>query len=158
MGRSTRGRLAAFALAAFLLTSCGVDPADQDLCARYTDLKAAVADLRAAPRLDGTDAEVLQGQVDEMRLQADKVRDALDQIQRVSEGRLDTAIGNARASVDDMRESLIVARYDAAETLGPRIAEAQANLSGLRAGGCSARHAVPDVMNHRPTTTRKETP
>lgn len=133
MGRSTRGRLAAFALAAFLLTSCGVDPADQDLCARYTDLKAAVADLRAAPRLDGTDAEVLQGQVDEMRLQADKVRDALDQIQRVSEGRLDTAIGNARASVDDMRESLIVARYDAAETLGPRIAEAQANLSAAYA-------------------------
>ena len=32
-----------------------------------------------------------------------------------------------------MRESLIVARYDAAETLGPRIAEAQANLSAAYA-------------------------
>ena len=133
MRRSTRGRLALVALASSLLAGCGVDPASQDLCARYTDLKAAVAELRAAPQLDGTNAEVLEGQVDEMRLQADKVRDALDQIQRVSEGRLDTAIGNARASIDDLRESLIVARYDAAETLGPRIAEAQANLSAAYA-------------------------
>ena len=128
MGRSTRGRLALVALASFLLTGCGVDPASQDLCARYADLKAAVADLRAAPSLEGTDAEALQAQVDAMRLQADKVRDTLDQIQRVSEGRLDTAIASARASIDDMRESLIVARYDAAETLGPKITEAQANL------------------------------
>ena len=47
----------------------------------------------------------------------------------MSEGRLDTAISNARLRVDEMRESLVVARYDAAETLGPRITQAQDNLA-----------------------------
>ena len=73
-----------------------------------------------------------------MRLKADKVRDTLDQVQRVSEGRLDTAIANARLSVDELRESLIVARYDAAETLGPKITEAQANLKEAYAPVASA--------------------
>ena len=115
-------------LAAVLLAGCGADPAGQDLCARFADLQAAVDDLEAAPPIDTTNADAVQQQVDALRLQADKVRDTLDQIQRVSEGRLDTVISNARLSVDEMRESLIVARYDAAETLGPKITEAQANL------------------------------
>ena len=80
----------------------------------------------------------MQQQVDALRLQADKVRDTLDQVQRVSEGRLDTAIANARLSVDEMRESLIVARYDAAETLGPKITEAQENLRAAYAPVASA--------------------
>ena len=121
--------LAAVLLAGALLAGCSsADPAAQDLCARYDDLKSAVGDLEAAPRLDTTDAAAVQKQADALRLQADKVRDTLDQVQRVSEGRLDTMIANARLSVDAMRESLIVARYDAAETLGPKITEAQANL------------------------------
>ncbi len=128
MRRSSWTRLAPVAIASVLLAGCGVDPASQDLCARYADLTAAVGDLRAAPELDTTDAAALQKQVDAMRLQADKVRDTLDQVQRVSEGRLDTAIANARLRVDEMRETLTVARYDAAETLGPKITEAQDNL------------------------------
>lgn len=127
MTRPTR-RLASVLLAAGLLAGCSADPAGQDLCARYGDLKAAVGDLEAAPRLDSTKVDAVQQQVDALRLQADRVRDTLDQVQRVSEGRLDTAIANARLSVDEMRESLIVARYDAAETLGPKLTEAQANL------------------------------
>ncbi len=130
--------LAAALLAAALLAGCGADPAGQDLCARYDDLKAAVEDLRAAPPIDTTNVDEVQQQVDALRLQADKVRDTLDQIQRVSEGRLDTAIANARLSVDEMRESLIVARYDAAETLGPKITEAQANLREAYAPVASA--------------------
>ncbi len=131
-------RLPPVLLAATLLAGCGADPAGQDLCARYDDLKAAVADLRAAPPIDTTNVDEVQQQVDALRLQADEVRDTLDQIQRVSEGRLDTAIANARLSVDEMRESLIVARYDAAETLGPKITEAQANLRAAYAPVASA--------------------
>ena len=138
MRRSSWTRLAPVAVAALLLAGCGADPAGQDLCARYADLKAAVGDLRAAPQIDPTNAEAVQQQVDAMRLQADKVRDTLDQVQRVSEGRLDTAIANARLRVDEMRESLIVARYDAAETLGPKITEAQANLAEAYAPVASA--------------------
>ena len=133
MTQPTR-RLAAVLLAAALLGGCGgADPARQDLCARYDDLKAAVGDLEADPSPDTANADEVQQQVDALRLQADKVRDTLDQVQRVSEGRLDTVIANARLSVDAMRESLIVARYDAAESLGPKITEAQANLKAAYA-------------------------
>jgi len=125
-------------LAVALLAGCGADPAGQDLCARYDDLKAAVEDLDAAPQLDTSNADAVQKQVDTLRLQADKVKDTLDQVQRVSEGRLDSAIATARLSVDEMRESLIVARYDAAETLGPKITEAQANLREAYAPVASA--------------------
>ena len=131
-------RVAPVLLTAVLLAGCGADPAGQDLCARFADLQAAVDDLEAAPPIDTTNADAVQQQVDALRLQADKVRDTLDQVQRVSEGRLDTVIANARLNVDDMRESLIVARYDAAETLGPKITEAQANLREAYAPGASA--------------------
>jgi outer membrane murein-binding lipoprotein Lpp len=133
------GRLAAVVLAAALLGGCARDnPAAQDLCARYDDVKAAVQELEATPALDTTNADAVQEQVDALRLRADKVRDTLDQVQRVSEGRLDTVIANARLSVDAMRESLIVARYVAAETLGPKITEAQANLREAYAPVASA--------------------
>ncbi|MFL6150970.1 MAG: hypothetical protein ACJ72B_01190 [Ornithinibacter sp.] len=131
-------RLATVLLTAALLAGCGADPAGQDLCARYDDVKKAVGGLEAAPALDTANADAVRQQVDALRLQADKVRDTLDQIQRVSEGRLDTVIANARLSVDAMRESLIVARYDAAETLGPKITEAQANLREAYAPVASA--------------------
>jgi len=138
MTQPTR-RLAAVVLAAALLGGCGRDtPAAADLCARYDDVKAAVQELEATPALDTTNADAVQEQVDALRLRADKVRDTLDQVQRVSEGRLDTVIANARLSVDAMRESLIVARYDAAETLGPKITEAQANLREAYAPVASA--------------------
>lgn len=128
MRRSSSARSAPVVIACLLLAGCGVDPASQDLCARYADLKTAVAELREAPKPDPANAEEFQQQVDDLRLKADKVRDTLDQVQRVSEGRLDTVIANARLRVDEMRESLVVARYDAAETLGPKITEAQAAL------------------------------
>ena len=138
MRRSSWARVSPFAIASVLLAGCGVDPAGQDLCARFADVQAAVEDLEAAPRLDTANADAVQQQVDALRLQADKLRDTLDQLQRVSEGRLDTVIANARLSVDAMRESLIVARYDAAETLGPKITEAQANLRKAYAPVASA--------------------
>jgi ATP-dependent Clp protease ATP-binding subunit ClpA len=138
MRRSSWARVSPLAIASVLLAGCGVDPAGQDLCARFADVQAAVEDLEAAPALDTANADAVQQQVDALRLQADKVRDTLDQVQRVSEGRLDTAIANARLSLDELRESLIVARYDAAETLGPKITEAQANLKEAYAPVASA--------------------
>ena len=86
MTQPTR-RLASVLLTAALLAGCGADTVGQDLCARYDDLKAAVGDLEAAPPLDTANADAVQQQVDALRLRADKVRDTLDQVQRVSEGR-----------------------------------------------------------------------
>ena len=54
--------------------------------------------------------------------------DQLDQLQQVSEGRLDTAISLARQRVAEIRQSLTVATDEAAETLGPQITAAQEEL------------------------------
>ena len=45
-----------------------------------------------------------------------------------SDGRLDQAIGVARQQLDEIRASLVVAKYQAAETLGPQITQAVDDL------------------------------
>ena len=49
MTRPTVARIATALAAAALLGACGAEPADQDLCAQYADLKAAVEELRTTP-------------------------------------------------------------------------------------------------------------
>lgn len=128
MRHSSSARLSSVAAIALVVAAgCGADPADQDLCAQYADVKAAVEELRSEG-LQTENAEEFQASVDDLRKRADVVRDELDQLQRVSEGRLDTAIGLARQRAAEMRESLAVARYEAAETLGPQITAAQEDL------------------------------
>ncbi|HET8988193.1 MAG TPA: hypothetical protein VFN43_06740, partial [Humibacillus sp.] len=63
----------------------------------------------------------------------DKFADALDRIQMMSDGRLDSAIGQARQQLDEIRASLVVARYTAAETLGPQITQAVDDLENTLA-------------------------
>lgn len=125
MRRSSGLRIAPAVIVVVLLTGCATDPASQDLCGQYADVQAAVEELRAAPPLATDNAEDLKASVDELRLRADKVRDQLDQLQRVSEGRLDTAIGLLRQRAVELDESLTVAKYEAAESLGPRVTEAR---------------------------------
>jgi hypothetical protein len=129
MGRSSAARFAPAVIAAVVLAGCGAaSPAAQDLCARYADVKAALADLRALPPLDASSADAFAAQVEDLRAKADRVKDTLDQVQRVSDGRLDTAIANARAQADALRESLMAAKYDAAASVGPQVAQAQGDL------------------------------
>ena len=110
-----------------LVTGCGSDPAGQDLCAQYADVQAAMEQLRS-DGLQTENAEEFRSSVDDLRQRADLVRNELDQLQRVSEGRLDTAIGLARQRAAEINESLTVATYEAAETLGPQITAAQEEL------------------------------
>ena len=120
-------RLAPALLAAALLAGCGTAPAPQGMCDRYADLKGTVAQLRAAP-VTGGDVEQLRAAADELRLKLDAAMDALDRIQMMSDGRLDQAIGVARQQLDEIRASLVVAKYQAAETLGPQITQAVDDL------------------------------
>ena len=128
MTRPTVARIAAALAAAALLGACGAEPADQDLCAQYADLKAAVEELRTTP-FEPADVDEFRTQVDALRQRADAVRDELDQVQRVSEGRLDTAISMLRQQADDLREDLTAARFEAAENLGPQLTEARQRVS-----------------------------
>ena len=144
MNPATRRLAPALLAAALLLAGCGADPAGQDLCARYDDLKAAVEDLRGRT----TDRH------DERRRgPAAGRRAATAGRQGARHPRPDPArVGGparhrhrqARQSVDEMHESLIVARYDAAETLGPKITEPRRRTSGEAvrpAGRASTRSA-----------------
>ena len=119
--------LAPAVLAAALLAGCGTAPAPQGMCDRYADLKGTVGQLRAAP-VTGADVEQLRAAADELRLKLDAAMDALDRIQMMSDGRLDQAIGVARQQLDEIRASLVVAKYQAAETLGPQITQAVDDL------------------------------
>lgn len=123
----TRPLLAA-ACAAALLAGCSTAPAPQDLCPAYEDLKATVQQVAAAS-VPTDDIEQLRVQADALRTQADAVRDLLDRIQMVSDGRLDQAIGTARQQLDEIRASLVTAKYQAAETLGPVLTQAREDLS-----------------------------
>ncbi len=114
-------------IAAALLAGCGTAPAPQGACARYADLKATVDQLRTSPVPSG-DIEQLRAAADQARLKLDAAKDALDRIQMMTDGRLDQAIGVARQQLDEIRASLVVAKYTAAETLGPQVTQAVDDL------------------------------
>ncbi|HET7763226.1 MAG TPA: hypothetical protein VFL46_12750 [Phycicoccus sp.] len=120
-------RLAPVLAATVLLAGCGTAPSPTGLCDRYAELKASVAELRATPVPTG-DVEQLRAAADDLRKSADAFRDALDRIQMMSDGRLDQAIGQARQQLDELRAQLATARYQAAETLAPQLAQARDDL------------------------------
>jgi hypothetical protein len=126
MTHLTRHLAPAF-VAVALLAGCGTAPAPQGACARLADLKASVEQLRATP-VPGGDVEQLRAAADQLRLQLDAARDALDRIQMMSDGRLDQAIGVARQQLDELRAQLVTAKYQAAETLGPQVTQAADDL------------------------------
>ena len=129
MTRTSSRRLAP--LVALLVTAvvagCGTAPSPTGLCDRYTELKASLADARASVA-PSTTVDQLRAQADQLRQRADRLKDALDRIQMMSDGRLDQAIGVARQQLDELRAQLVVAKYQAAETLGPQLTQAQDDL------------------------------
>lgn len=128
MSHRSSAVVASSVAALVLVSGCAADPAGQDLCGQYADVQVAVEEFRAAPPLSSENAEDFQASVEQLRTRADAVSDRLDQLQQVSEGRLDTTISLARQRVAEIRESLTVATYEAAETLGPQITAAQDEL------------------------------
>jgi chromosome segregation ATPase len=109
------------------LGGCGTAPSSVGLCDRYAELKTSVQQLRASTAPSVT-VEQLRADADRLRQQVDKLADALDRIQMMSDGRLDSAIGQARQQLDEIRAQLVVAKYQAAETLGPQLTQAQDDL------------------------------
>ena len=125
-------RLAPALVAVALLAGCGTAPAPQGACDRYAELKATVEELRSSPVPSG-DVEQLRTAADQVRLKLDAAKDALDRIQMMTDGRLDQAIGVARQQLDEIRASLVVAKYAAAETLGPQLTQAVDDLAAALA-------------------------
>jgi hypothetical protein len=110
-----------------LLAGCGTVPSPTTLCDRYAEVTATVEQLRSAPAPSGP-VEDLRTAADQLALRVDTLSDTLDRIQAVSDGRLDQAIGQARQQLDEVRAGLVTARYQAAETLGPQVTQAQEDL------------------------------
>lgn len=104
-----------------LLASCA-DLAELDLCAQFEDLDASVQELQSMDLMTAT-AEEMRGQVEQLRRE-------LDQLQAVSEGRLDTAISRLRAEVDAIRQAALDSAGAAAlENARTQLTEVQANLA-----------------------------
>ena len=114
----TRGTWQPFGLAVAamaLLSGCAGDPADQDLCAQFDDLVAAVDEVRA---LDPESARTA-----DLRDAAETLQGRLDQLQYVSEGRLDTAISNLRAAITGFKQTAVDAGDEAFAIAAPLLEE-----------------------------------
>jgi DNA repair exonuclease SbcCD ATPase subunit len=104
-----------------LLASCA-DLSELDLCGQFADLDASVQELQSMDLMTAT-AEEIRGQVEQLRRE-------LDQLQAVSEGRLDTAISRLRAEVDAIRQAALDSAGAAAlENARAQLTEVQANLA-----------------------------
>jgi len=90
----------ALAAAGLLLSGCSTMQANAlrvNLCTRFEQMKQTGDEFRQlAPG---------QARADELRTRVDKFRDQLNQLQAVAEGRLDTAITNLEAALDDVRQA-----------------------------------------------------
>jgi hypothetical protein len=120
-------RLALALVATGVLAGCGTAPAPQGLCTRYDELKAAAQQLRETPKPTGG-VEELRTAADELGTRVDAFLASLDQIQAVSDGRLDQAIGQARQQLDELRVQLATAGSQAAETLSAQLAQTRKDI------------------------------
>jgi hypothetical protein len=107
-----------------------------DLCAQYGELVTAADEFRARDTLTST--------VDEMSSRAEHFRDELNQVQAVADGRLDTAITNLEATLDDLRQATIDKGEEYRSTVAPlwqddmeQIAESWAVLQQAAATQCA---------------------
>ena len=88
------------AAACLLLSGCSTMAANarsENFCTQFDQLVKKADEFR---QLDPA-----QARADELRKQADTFRDELNQVQAVAEGRLDTAITNLEAALDDVRQA-----------------------------------------------------
>ena len=115
MKRPTLLSFALAVVATVLVSGCAGDPADQDLCAQFDDLVAAVDDVHAL--------EPESAKIADLRAAAESLQTQLDQLQYVSEGRLDTAIANLRSAVTGFKEAVLDAGEETFETVAPLLAQ-----------------------------------
>jgi hypothetical protein len=111
------------------------DARARDLCRQYDQL------VTAAERFEQQDP--VQVTADDLRAPAGRVRDELNQVQAVAEGRLDTAVTNLEASLDDLRDAAVDVGEDLRTTVVPlwqedleQVAESWAVLQGVVAAQC----------------------
>lgn len=97
------------------------DTAQQNFCTQYDQLVAAAQALR--------EQDPVSGDVEALRAASAKLSAELDQFQAVSEGRLDDAISRLRADIDAVRQAVLAAGSQAAETARPLIEDAMKNVN-----------------------------
>src|SRR5690349_2027127 len=119
--RSGRARGAVLALTLGLLAGCGTDTAEADLCTQYDDVVAQAENLRSwEPATDD---------VDELRDRAETFGAELDQLQAVSEGRLDSVISTLRTTINGFLASAVDQGQDALEAARPALEDAADEIS-----------------------------
>lgn len=89
------------------------DPADQDPCVSYAALTATVDDLRELAQTEGASASVAAKAV--------AAKAQLNQLEALSEDRLDAAASRLRTAVDDLQ---LAAGSEAQDTAAPLLSAA----------------------------------
>lgn len=124
---STSRRLVPLAIVLAVAAGCGQTPAPQSTCDLYAELQTSVQELRASPA-SSEEIDRLRAEAKQLQQQVDEISAFLDQIQAASDGRLDQAIGEGQQKLDELRASLVTARYQAAETLAPQLDQIHEDL------------------------------
>ena len=105
-----------------VVAACG-DTADQDFCTQFADLVTAAEQMQQQ--------DPLTAKAEDLRAASEEFEAELDQLQAVSEGRLDTAISTLRASIDAVRQAAI---EDACRRVGDGSPAAGGSHGGRRRG------------------------
>jgi len=103
-----------------VVSACG-DVADRDLCTQFTDLVTSAEQMQQQ--------DPLTAKAEDLRGASEEFASELDQLQAVSEGRLDTAVSALRASIAAVRQAAIEERADALEAARGQLEEAMDDLS-----------------------------
>jgi len=107
-------------VSSLLLTSC-TDPKAADLCTRYKQVSSRADEIRNLKPSTET--------VNELRGKLTNFEASLDQLQAVSDGRLDTAITNLRTAVQDFVEAAVDNGQKARETAEPLLGDSRGEVA-----------------------------
>lgn len=111
-GRRRLGRLGLVVAVVAGAAGCG-QAAGRDLCTQYAELTSAVDGLRALTPSNASDDVVAKALL---------LKTAIDRLQAVSEGHVDTLVSALRTATDDVEQSALAART-ARDTAAPLLAD-----------------------------------
>ena len=141
MVHASASRIATVVLATAMLAACSggsqgsatpqpvtPGPVSTRVCNGYTAVQRAADDLRSEPLDVTAPPEEVQQQLASLSGKAIALRASLDRLAAVSDGPVAAAVGAMNQKADALQESLTEARYNALETVGPKVTKAKSAL------------------------------
>ncbi len=141
MVHASASRIATVVIATAMLTACSggsqgsatpepatPGPVSTRVCSGYTAVQQAADDLRSQPLDVTAPPEAVQQQLASLSGKAVTLKAGLDRLAAVSDGPVAAAVGAVNQEADALQESLAEARYNARETVGPKVTKVKSAL------------------------------